>query len=276
MSDVGIARPTEREIQAARAWLRKHGIWVEMPTRLLAIRIGARYKPERLELPGLVFGGVFFASALGFMLVAALLKGQLTGSGPIYTAVVASTFSAWFTARRRERAIFDRLVVAPGPKRPLAFAGLWFLAAAAVTFIGGAGLCAAMLATSAPYALSWFSLLVISAVAFGTVVISVLRAPVIAEDEASRAVDDAWRRQDLYTVVPVMFALPVLTDLFEDRVPRGFTVPLIAYAVVVFGLQVVGVLVNRREYRGLPPGHYGTPCIPLGIAPAQVFLRGSE
>ena len=258
--------PTEREIVAARAWLRKRGIWVEMPTRLLAIRIGARYRPERLELPGLVFGGVFFASALGFMLVATLLKGKLTGSGPFYTAVVASTFSVWFTARRRERAIFDRLDVSPAAGRPLVFAGPWFLAAAAVTFIGGAGLCAAMLATSAPYALSWFSLLVISAVTFGTVVTSVLRAPVIAEDEASRAVDDAWRRQDLYAAFPVGFVLPVLTDLFVDRVPRGFTVPLIAYAVVATGLQVVGALVQRREHRGLPPGHYGTPCVPLGIA----------
>ena len=260
--------PTGREIQSARAWLGKHGIWVSMPTRLLALRIGARYRPERTELAGLVFGGVFFASALGFMLVAALLEGKLTAGGPFYAACIASTCTAWFTAQRRERAIFDRLGAAPAasPRRPLAFAGPWFLSAAAVTFIGGAGLCAAMLATSAPYALSWFSLLAISAVAFGTIVTGVLRAPVIAEDEASRAVDDAWRRQDLYTAAPVVFALPVLTDLLEDRLPRGFTVPVIAYVVAVFALQVIGALVNWRMNRAFPPGNYGTPYSPPGIA----------
>jgi hypothetical protein len=263
-----MTQATEREIQSARAWLGKHGIWVSMPTRLLALRIGARYRPERLELAGLVFGGVFLASAFGFMLVAALLKGKLTASGPIYTASIASACTAWFTARRRERAIFDRLGAAPAasPRRPLAFAGPWFLGTAAVTFLGGAGLCVAMLATSAPYALSWLSLLVISAVAFGTIVTGVLRAPVIAEDEASRFVDDVWRRQDLYTATPLLFGPPVLVDLFEDRLPRGFTVPAIAYVVVVFVLQVIDLLANRRAHRGFPPGNYGTPYSPPGIA----------
>lgn len=259
--------PTEREIQSARAWLGRHGIWVSMPTRLLALRIGARYRPERMELAGLVFGGVFLASAFGFMLVAALLKGKLTASGPIYTACIASACTAWFTARRRERAIFHRLGAAPAAssRRPLAFAGPWFLGTAAVTFLGGAGLCVAMLATSAPYALSWLSLLLISAVAFGTIVTGVLRAPVIAEDEASRAVDDAWRRQDLYIAAPVLFAPPVLVDLFEDRLPRGFTAPVIAYAAVVCVLQVIDVWQNRRAYLAFPPGNYGTPHSPPGI-----------
>ncbi len=262
MPDTDSARPTEREIQSARAWLRKQGVWVSTPTRLLAFRIGARYRPERTDLAGLVFAGVFFGSTIGFLLVASLLEGKHTGSGPLYVGCIAGTCAAWFAARRRERALSDRMA-APPSRRPLAFAGPWYLGAAAVTFLGGAGLCAAMLATSASYALSWLSLLAISGVVFGTIVTGVLRAPIIAEDEASRAVDDAWRRQDLYTAVPVLFALPVLVDVFEHRLPGGFTVPVIAYAVAAAGLQAAGAVVHRR--RTLPPGDYGTPCIPPGI-----------
>ena len=262
-----MARPTERELQAARAWLRKQGVWVSMPTRLLALRIGARYRPERLELAVPVFVGVFFVSALGFLSVVTLLKGTHTGSGPLYTALIAGTSAAWFTVRRRERAIFDRLAAAPAPSlRQLDFAGPWYLGAAVVTFLGGAGLCAAMLATSPSYALSWLSLLVISAIAFAAILNGVLRAPVIAEDDASRAIDDVWRRQDLYTAAPALFVLPVLADLFEHRLPYGFTVPVIAYATAALGLQAVGALTHRRMNRALPPGNYGTPSIPPGIS----------
>ncbi|MGW4062597.1 hypothetical protein ACWEGE_30245 [Amycolatopsis sp. NPDC004747] len=94
--------------------------------------------------------------------------------------------------------------------------GWWYLAAAATTFGGGAVLCA----VSAAQPLGWAAALVIGAVCTAPVLERALRAPVIAEDEASAAVDAALRAYDTRAfAAPFVFTYLAWIDLFAGR-PR--------------------------------------------------------
>jgi hypothetical protein len=101
-------------------------------------------------------------------------------------------------------------------------------------------------------------LLGIGALSIAVVLTSVLRAPVIADDEATRAVDELVRVEWADRAFPAMFAIPVLFDmLIENRQPAAFTGLPAGYAVLSVGLQVIAMVHHRR--RMLPPGDYGLP-----------------
>lgn len=85
----------------------------------------------------------------------------------------------------------------------------------------------------------------------------ILRAPVIAEDAASRAVDALLRAQDAYRYAPsAVFAFAALpATVAAGRLPGWLELTAVAFAVVMLGAQLTGWLVTRR--RQLPPGFYG-------------------
>ena len=105
------------------------------------------------------------------------------------------------------------------------------------------------------YAWSLLGLLAISALCTAVVLTSVLRAPVIADDEATRAVDDLVRAENADLAFPAVFSVPLVFDFFKSNQPLGFTSLLIGYLLLSLGLQIVAVVLHSR--RALPPGNYG-------------------
>jgi hypothetical protein len=112
--------------------------------------------------------------------------------------------------------------------------------------------------------------LALGAVCFAVVLTGILRAPALAEDEGSLAVDYALRIEDAYIAMPAIFAMPVLVDLVTtNRQPHEFTMWLVVYVALAVGTQLIGWVVHWRRYRTLPPGYYGAPVPPVGV-PSEV------
>ncbi len=256
--------PTQYEGVLARKWLAKHGVRVKWPTPLIAVRLGTRHRPVGLRLRYYaIFAVLAVVGAIGYQMLQELpnVRGKdMTESISVFFIYVALQLSMWCTFRQLDRRTVIRLeleVMTP-PRPPWwKVLGGWYLAGVALTFGGGAALGIAMFVTTPnrTYAWSWLGLLAIGAVSTAIVLAGVLRAPPVADDEASTAVDHLVRAENADAAFPAMFALPVLLDLlFENRQPHSFTWLMAGYVVLSFGVQLVAFLVHR--YRKLPPGQY--------------------
>ncbi|SED64233.1 hypothetical protein SAMN04489727_8705 [Amycolatopsis tolypomycina] len=247
---VGTAWTTLAERQGARAWLARHGVAVDEPAPLLAVRLGARELATRSYPAYGVLSGVVWAFAL-VPLIPVLARF-------LVFAVVCTAFPLlqWRRVWRADRAAAR--LVPPGARPSLRVAagqvGWWYLGAVATTFAGGVVLCAVFAAHPA----GWAAALVIGAASMTPVLGRALRAPVIAEDEASLAVDAALRAYDVRAfATPFAFQFFAWIDLSTSWPwPPARFVPAIGYFVLV-GAVIVGAARAARR-AGLPPGHYGT------------------
>ncbi|KDN17582.1 hypothetical protein DV20_35225 [Amycolatopsis rifamycinica] len=259
--------PTMLEVGSTRLWLGRRGVRVWLPTRLLALRIGARgfglpNRPVQIVI-GVVVGWVF--SRLTAVL-------DVPGRG----AAVAVAFAVvqlvrWRRVQHRER-LAERLVPA-GPPLPLRAGarqvGWAYLSAVAVTFVGGAVLCAATFLVAPRFGdyryPLWVDIALSTAALAGcagaaaVVLGKALRSPVIAEDETSRLVDAVLRGEDVYRytrcAVYALFAVPVLMMAWQP--PVLLELAAWGYVAVVAALELTGWLLQRHRYRRLPPGFYG-------------------
>lgn len=271
---MGAPEPSRTEIEGASVWLRKRGVRVDAPTTLLALRLGVRRGARR---PGYWAGYValttlLMVGAIGFPLLA-LLPGvsfaDLPESRLAFFMFALLQIGLWLQVRSADRRatawLGDRRLDRPSPTwRDLL--GGWYLASVAITFGGGAVLAVAMCVTTSKWiwAVLWLGLLALGAAVIAVILTGVVRRPVLAEDEASLAVDAAVRGDDLRLAVPSLFALPVLTDLLTTgHQPHEFTPWLIGYVVLAVGTEVVGRLTHRRRQK-LPEGTYGTPMADTG------------
>jgi hypothetical protein len=236
------------EVNAARMWLGRRGVVVWLPTRLLALRLGSREWAAKTTPWVVVVGG-------GLAAVASFLQ-EVPGRFGVLFAVAAVLQVVRSREIRRREELAERLAgtgTPPALREAARQVGGWYLAAAATTFLGGAALCAAEIVVAPSFdACAQTFALAAGAAATVAIVGRILRAPVIAEDPASLAVDGLLRAQDAYRYAPsALFGVVVM--------PQSVRGPLVwfavAYLVVVLGLQLTGWLLTR--YRKLPPGFYG-------------------
>ncbi len=262
----GLGPVTPQEADAARKWLSKRGAPVSSPRPFLAVRLGMRHRQRVWFRYYLVFVLLAVAGITGYWMLQKLpnVRGKDMPEGiPIYFICCAHQLAVWRTWLRVDRKLAARgaLVDANPLRQPWwKVLGGWYLAALAVTFLGGAALGTTMFLTTPAktYAWSWLGVLAIGALSTAVVLTSTLRAPVIADDEATRAVDELVRAENADVAFPAMFAVPVFLDLvWGNRQPHSFTWLLVGYAVLSAGLQVIAAV--RHERRVLPPGDYGLP-----------------
>ncbi|WP_103355595.1 hypothetical protein [Amycolatopsis sp. CA-128772] len=250
----GTDQPTVAEVTLTRTWLARRGIKVQWPTRLLALRVGSREQAQRTNAVYGIFVGLVWAVIVlppvpvpaKFVLVSVVFTGH--------------PMLQWRRVRARER-LAARLAP-PGPRLPWRVAaaqvGWWNVTSVLITYGGGVVLCAARFATSPPAAAGWAVALALGAAGTVLVLGPVLRNPVIAEDEASLAVDAALRAYDALVFAPAaVLTLLAWIDLDATwpAMPPWFPVR-VAYIVLAVGTLLAGRF--SRRYRTLPPGTYGT------------------
>ncbi|MET8996226.1 hypothetical protein [Amycolatopsis sp. NPDC004169] len=260
--------PTVLEVGWTRLWLGKRGVLVWLPTRLLALRVGGRAIGARgTPAYAIVFAALWSFSAPFFKEVD--LPGKAASMALLFAAFQVVR---WRRTQSREQ-LAERLTGA-GPPLPLRVAakqvGWWFLSSTAFTFVGGAALCAASFLTQPQFTgKHWYPPSVeigvhtfaLAAGAGATVLVlgRVLRAPVLAEDEASRAVDQVLRAEDVYRFAPcavyAVLALPVF--VVDWAFPGWLGWSALVYLVTAVVLQLLGWAAVRHRYRRLPPGFYG-------------------
>ncbi|RSD13266.1 hypothetical protein [Amycolatopsis eburnea] len=260
--------PTVLEVGKARAWLARRGVAVWLPTRVLALRLGGRGLGTR----GTPVYAIVFA-VLWALTGAVFRRHDLPGEAAALSVLYASfQVTRWRRAQSREQ-LAEGLTGAAVPP-PLRVAagqvGWWYLVSTGLTFLGGAALCAAAFLTGPRFTWKhWYPPEVAIglntfALAFGAgatalVLGRVLRAPVIAEDAASHAVDGVLRAEDPYRFAPsaayAVLAMPIYVVDWAWPGPLGWI--SLAYLVVVLVLQLLGWLLARRRHRRLPPGCYG-------------------
>ncbi|WP_103355594.1 hypothetical protein [Amycolatopsis sp. CA-128772] len=231
--------PTLPDVGRTQAWLARRGVAVWLPARLLALRIGARGFATRGAPRYLIvvaclwwFGGVLFHAV------------ELPGRAAVTALLVALYLVLRLRRVQAADEVAERLAGTGRPPAPGVAAkqiGWWYLVSAAVTFAGGA---------FAP---------AVGAGAAALVLARAFRAPVIAEDEASRQADEVLRAEDVHRFAPcavyAFLAMPVF--VVDWAVPGALGWWALAYLVAVAGMQLTGWLLLRRRYRRLPPGYYG-------------------
>lgn len=240
--------PTFAEVGATRAWLARRGVRVWLPTRLLALRLGSREWAAR-TMP-------WFVVVYGGMTAASSAFREVPGRFGVLFVVAAILQVVRSREIHRREELAERLAstdTPPALREAARQVGGLYLAATAITFIGGAALCAAAIVVAPSFdAFAQTFALAAGAGATAAIVGRILRAPVIAEDPASLAVDGLLRAQDAYRYAPsALFGLVAM----PLSVPGPLEWFALAYLVVVLGLQLTGWLVTRR--RKLPPGFYG-------------------
>jgi hypothetical protein len=265
------AGSTEAEVKAARKWLAKRGVEVSEPTTLLALRLGAR---GGARPPGywawavvLVVGATIVGFVAGFLpLVLGLHSADLPQGRSFFVLYVMLLLSIWLPVRGADRRaaahLAGRGIDRPRPAWRASLSG-WNVASMVITFGGGAVLAVVMaVTTSKPiWALSWLVLLALGAVVVAVILGSVLRRPVIAEDEGSLAVDSLLRSDDQYLAFPALFAYPAIFDpLVSGGQPREFTPWLVGYFALAVVTQGIGLYTQYRR-RKLPAGDYGTSVV---------------
>ncbi|MDQ7806244.1 hypothetical protein Q5425_21075 [Amycolatopsis sp. A133] len=246
-------RPAAADVAGARMWLARRGVAVDEPTPLLALRIGVRVRATRSYLG-------FSLLSVVVWIVAVFPPVPVVARFLVFSVVCAAfPLTRWRRVRRHDRAA-ARLVPAgakPSWRVAAGQVGWWYLAAAGLTFAGGAVLCAGF-AAGPVAAAGWAAALAIGAASTALVLGHVLRAPVIAEDEASRAVDAALRAHDAAVfALPYPFAFLAWIDLATTWPwpPARIAAP-VAYLVLVLAASIGAAIALRR--RRLPPGRYGT------------------
>ncbi|MCR6487213.1 hypothetical protein M8542_30730 [Amycolatopsis sp. OK19-0408] len=183
---VAPGEPTMREVAATRAWPARREVLVSLPTRLPALRVGARESVRDRSLRYLIA-----------MLVT-------LGVGKFVLGLVPAARQALSPAR-------------PPLRETAKQVGGWYLSATAITFAGGVAGCVTEFLTDPPTLFfpaartlglaigAWVTTLVLGKVLFG---------PVIAEDSASLAVDRVLRAQDAYRFAPsAIFAFLTVPDV---------------------------------------------------------------
>ncbi|MEU4253589.1 hypothetical protein AB0F15_39975 [Amycolatopsis sp. NPDC026612] len=248
---VEAAWTTLAERQGARAWLARRGVEVDEPTPLLAVRVGSRVLATRsYQASYSVLSSVVWVVAL-------LPPVPVLARFLVFTVVcTAYPLLQWRRVCRADRTA-ARLVPAgarPSLRVAAGQVGRRYLAAVVTTFGGGVVLCAWYAANP----VGWAAALVIGAASVAPVFARALRAPVIAEDEASAAVDAALRAHDTRAfAAPFMFTFLVWIDLSTSWPwPPARFVPAIGYFVLVVAVHVGAAIEARRQ--SLPRGHYGT------------------
>ncbi|WP_410572857.1 hypothetical protein [Amycolatopsis sp. cmx-4-61] len=260
--------PTVLEVGSARKWLARRGVVVWLPTRLLALRLGGRALGGR-GVPAflIVFAVLWTVDARLFDVV------DLPGR----TASGALIFAAFQVVRWRRAQSRDQLAEhLTGAADPLPFrlaakrVGWWYLSSTALTFGGGAALCAAsFLASPGQVTRHWYApsvaigvhTLALAAGAGATALVlgRALRAPVLAEDATSQVVDGVLRAEDPYRFAPsavyAVLAMPIF--VVDWAVPGPLGRAGLVYLGTVVALQLTGWLLVRRRHRRLPPGFYG-------------------
>ncbi|MGW4520013.1 hypothetical protein [Amycolatopsis sp. NPDC004378] len=259
--------PTVLEVGRARMWLARRGVSVWLPTRLLALRIGGRGAAGR-GIPAYTLGVAFVWLFAGIAFTTVELPGRTAAYAVIFAAYQVLR---WRSAQRRERLAESLAGGAPLPLRTaVTQVGWWYLVSTALTFAGGAVLCAAAFVTEPQFTWKhWYSpsveagvhtvALAAGAGATALVLGRVLRGPVIAEDAASLRVDEVLRAEDAYRFAPsFLYAFLAMPVFVVDWATPGWLGGLaLAYLVTVGVLQLTGWLLVRRRYRRLPPGCYG-------------------
>ncbi|MFD8492507.1 hypothetical protein [Amycolatopsis sp. NPDC059657] len=209
------------------------------PARLLSVRLGARnFRGGRIAMAGWSAGagliGILLSIAYQCLQYLPGVRGvEMTESKVLYFIVSAMVVGFWLAIRSREQAL-----------------GGWYLASLLITFAGGAALAAAMHFTTPAqtYAWSWLGALGWSEVCTAVILVGTWRAPVIAEDKTSEAVDTALRIEDGYLAMPAYFAVPLVLDLLtSNRQPPEFTWWLVAYMVLAVGTSAISALKYLRR-----------------------------
>ncbi|MBE1500899.1 hypothetical protein H4696_007999 [Amycolatopsis lexingtonensis] len=246
--------PTYREVVATGAWLARHGALTRVPTRLIAVRVGAR---SRELAPILILTAVLYFC----LTVVKLASGDHVLFHVYRELLIAAVFAVWLLVRGQGVWNRDALAGHPNPPgdRPRAAAGLlggWYFASLAWTFAGGAALYAALAVTrpeDRTGALLSLAILAVGLVPAARVLFRAFFARVIAEDEPSAAVDGVVRAQDAH-----VFALPALfAVLAAGNAWTSWVVVQGGHAVIAVGTQLTAWLLFGR--RPLPPGAYGLP-----------------
>jgi hypothetical protein len=174
-----------------------------------------------------------------------------------YIVCLISQLTVWRSIRSAQRQLAKRIQPWPGPAgRP----GGWFLTACALAYGGGVALAVSLLSTAPRYATSRLILLGVLGLCGALILVSFLRAPVLAVDDASAAVYRGVRAENIHAASPALVAVPPLLDVVTGSpLPRGYWPLLVAYAGVVVAAELVAYVRGRRP---LPPGHYGDPLPP--------------
>ncbi|MEU8635688.1 hypothetical protein AB0C38_26280 [Amycolatopsis sp. NPDC048633] len=245
--------PTVAEVGAARMWLGRRGVSVWLPTRLLALRIGSREWATR-TLP-------WFVVAFGAATAASSAFRQVPGRlGAVFVVAAVLQVVRWREVHRRED-VAERLAgtgAPPALREAARQVGWWYLAATTITFGGGAALCATTIVVAPSFdAFAQTFALAVGAGATAAVLGRILRAPVIAEDPTSYAVDGLLRGQDAYRYAPpALFAMVAMPLAAVDWLSPGLLGwSASAYLALAGGAHLIGWLVARR--RKLPAGFYG-------------------
>ncbi|WP_372663369.1 hypothetical protein [Amycolatopsis kentuckyensis] len=242
-----MSRATERA--AALRWLASRGQRVTAPTPFIDALLATRNFTSRSLLWLVVFGvPVFFAGVFHLDVFGA------NWSALVYLGCLVIELSVWRSVRSAQRRLAKQLSPWPGPAgRP----GGWFVTACALAYGGGVALAVPLLPTAPTYATGRLILLGVLGLCGVLIVVSVLRAPVLAVDDASAAVYRGLQAENLHAASPALIAVPPLLDLVtKSPLPRGYAPLLVGYAAVVVAAELVAYLRGRRP---LPPGHYGDP-----------------
>ncbi|MEV6646139.1 hypothetical protein [Amycolatopsis sp. NPDC051371] len=253
---------TARE-KAAVKWLELRGVQVAEPMTLLTSRLSVRRgkrSPDAFTAAFFVylltFAGIFVYQFLLLILVDD--HNDLPDGGLAFCIFGMVVLTTWLHVRAGDREAIARLGDRLDRPRPpwREVLGGWYLTTLAVTFGGGAVLGIVLAAGGSLWAWLWLSLLALGAIVDAVILTSVLRRPVIAEDEGSLAVDAVTRLEDVQLAMPSAFALPVVADLvFMDLPAKPW---LIGYVVLAVATHVVARITQRRRIPALPAdGYYG-------------------
>ncbi|MBE1500904.1 hypothetical protein H4696_008004 [Amycolatopsis lexingtonensis] len=247
--------------RAAVKWLAVRGIRVSEATQLLTYRLSVRRGKSE---PG-AFTYVFVTNAVlvigvfGYQVVPWLDRADLPDAGVPWFVWTSLVLTNWLQIRAGDRRavawLGDERLIRPRPPWREVVNG-WYAASLAVTFGGGAVLAVTMVAGGSVWARFWLGAIVLGAAVEAVVLTSIVRRPVIAEDEGSLAVDTVTRLQDVHCTVPSLFAVPVLVDLgYPDLPGKAWLAGYVALAVTT---HVIGYFAQRRRVPPLPPGaRYG-------------------
>ncbi|WP_410657650.1 hypothetical protein [Amycolatopsis sp. lyj-112] len=256
------AEPTLAEIEATRAWLRKRGVEVDLPTRMLTVRIGPRQSFGIATRPLWHLGSL--AAAFGLFIASGFLPvvdySEMAESRYVHLGIATIQLGIWLSFLYRERQLGGLPDRRSGRPSALEVLGGWYLVSLLITFVGGGALGVTMYLTTPArtYAWTWLAGLGWAALCCSVILLGTLLRGVRADDEASAAVDRALRNQDCWMVVPGIYALAALVDpLFSHRSPAGFTWWLVLYAVVSIATTVIGVG-RLPRHLDLPLGDYET------------------
>ncbi|WP_410669468.1 hypothetical protein [Amycolatopsis sp. cmx-4-68] len=278
--------PTRDEIAATRLWLYRHHVLVRVPTRLIALRVGAR-QVRLSQTPSRTFlvVGASWAVAVGLSVALdiAMTDGPLRGHPDVVRVGVASLLTTACTVsqlvhgrmvRRREEAIERPTGLgARRPRRSVRLLGGGYLASVGLTFAAGLPLyCVLFAAAPAVPTGVALAILTVGAVVTGRNLAKLLTAPVLAEDRSSGAVDRLLRVQDAHAYAsPAPYAAFAVLSAWPAAVPLQLT-----YGVLAVGAQLTGWLLYRDL--ALPRGRYehqpaAPPAAPGGAAGGE--LSGS-